>query len=433
MNMIEHEYCSFCGKKFEGQTLTNGEHLFPAFACKKIFGTSTGSKKLQERIKIKVCQDCNSHYGSDLEAKLKNIINAISNDDKKFLFRTEEALTLLNYMTKTRVLLSFKQQHKLFKPTLGNYNRVKNIASFDRQLIVLKGPVPDGIYIPRAIPKINMPKDCEFLSTENTDFLTCFAVVINGVILVSFENKLACTELGFPYTSIAWGKKQNVPGILVQENGEPVERLWVNGTNNVEDLWFWDYLQQEKLLSSFILAQPRTLNFVNDYTKKYVLSKNTDGYRYGIYYKNKDKSSWLTKANNEKGAKGIDISCVQDSITLPELENFLKLISMAELWEWEVFYWGVETGYPPEKILTELCGWINSSEIKIENILAFDVNEKALYNNALKVLETSGLTKQQIIDNLYTFIENLNKRKVTDEPRSIEELLSKNDSYEHKR
>ena len=66
-------------------------------------------------------------------------------------------------------------------------------------------------------------------------------------------------------------------------------------------------------------------------------------------------------------------------------------------------------------------------------ILAFDVNEKALYNNALKVLETSGLTKQQIIDNLYTFIEKLNKRKVTDEPRSIEESLSKNDSYEHKR
>ena len=106
---------------------------------------------------------------------------------------------------------------------------------------------------------------------------------------------------------------------------------------------------------------------------------------------------------------------------------------MAELREWAVFYWGVETGYPPEKILTELCGWINSSEIKIENILAFDVNEKALYNSALKVLETSGLTKQQIIDNLYTFIENLNKRKVTDELRSIEELLSKNDSYEHKR
>ena len=399
----KHTCCPFCGREFATGAETNGEHLFPHFVCKQIFGTSDGSRRLQEKIKITTCKECNSKYGTNLELKLKNIIAAISNNDTNFIFRTEEALTLLDYMTKTRVLLSFRANQN-FDQQLGNFNTVKRHATYDRQLIIAKGPIPDGIYI----PKLNLQSGP--LSTENIEGVSCFAVVMNGVILISFENKLISETLGFPFTSVALTNDT----LVIDDKGHYFERAYV-GTQELSDIWFNNLLHQSSFADSIVLAQPRQPWITNDYTEKHLLSKSdNDGYKYGVHYQTKDKSGWFLKQNKEKGSKGICAYKTADKITLFELEDFLTNIFILEnltLLTWHTFR---ESPHTTDEILTKFAPiFEKNSAVNIENILAFDVNELDLYRSALKIFISSKYTEKQIIQKLYKLVNFINKQKIS--------------------
>ncbi|MBQ7127643.1 MAG: hypothetical protein IJO18_01520 [Alphaproteobacteria bacterium] len=397
-----HSCCPFCGKEFAQDIETNGEHLFPHFVCKQIFGTSDGSRRLQEKIKITTCKECNSKYGTNLELKLKNIIAAISKNDTNFVFRTEEALALLDYMTKTRVLLSFRANQN-FDQQLGNFDTVKRHATYDRQLIIAKGPVPDGIYI----PKLNLKSGP--LSTENTEGVSCFAVVMNGVILISFENKLISETLGFPFTSVALANGT----LVIDDKGHYFEHAYV-GTQEVSDMWFDNLLHQSSFADSIVLAQPRQPWTTNDYTEKHLLSKSDTGYKYGVHYQTKDKSGWFLKQNKEKGSKGICAYKTADKITLFELEDFLTNIFILENMSLLTWYTFRNSPYTTDEILTKFAPiYEKNSAVNIENILAFDVNEIDLYRSALKVFISSKYTEKQIIQKLYKLVKFINKQKIS--------------------
>ena len=397
-----HTNCPFCGKEFTSKTITNGEHLFPAFACKQIFGVSEGSKHLQEKIKIKVCKECNSKYGINLETKLKNIINAISTNNENFIFRTEEALTLLDYMTKTRVLLSFRANRN-FDQKLGNYDTITKSTPADRQLFIVKGPVPDGIYIPKLKNK------SELVSTENFDVPSCFAVVINGVILISFENKLVSEALGFPFTVAAWIKD----GLLLDQHRQIME--FANfGHKEISDMWFSELLKKTPFVNSVILSQPRVSWSIDEYTKKYMLSKAQNGYIYGVYYNTKNKSGWLLKQNNEKGSKGINVYDIPNDITLPKLEKFLLEICVQELASYSLYYTYRASPHDMEEKTDLISNILDGFEYdSVESILAFENDELQLYRDALKFLLTFNFTKEQIIKRLYKLVKYINDQKVT--------------------
>lgn len=396
-----HTCCPFCGKEFDADTTTNGEHLFPAFACKQIFGTTDGSRRLQEKIKITVCKDCNSRYGDYLESRLKKIITAISNNDKTFMFKTEEAIVLLDYMTKTRVLLGFRANQN-FDQILGNYDFVTRWAAYDRQLIIAKGPIPDGIYIPKLKSK------SDFISTENIEGISCFAVVINGIILISFENKLVSESLGFPFSSAVFLND----GLVARPDKTILEYGHV-GSKQISSMWFDELLENTRFSDSIILAQPREPWTTDDYTQKYVLSESKNGYRYGVYYKTPVKSGWLCKKNTEKGSKGINVYNIESEMTLPDFELFLIKIFLLEYTSVSVQHTYRNSPYTlleiSNKIMAPLFKKYDTETV--ENILAFDVDEVELYKNALKMLISHNFTKKQIIDRLYKFVRFINEQK----------------------
>ena len=298
--MIKTECCAFCGKKLTNANKTeiNGEHIFPAFACKKDFGKSKASALLQDQIKVSVCKECNSTYGTKLETNLSKIIDGLNGKTPRYAFRTEEALCLLDYIDKTRILLqhSFRderQKRLLYGVSVDNMLR---ISPFGRQVFILRANAPDGVYVPIYYTdnnKVLKTKLGYISSTNPADFISTIAVCIDGVVIIGISNLVINALLGFPYVRM-------VSDVQLQYGVGPHcidERLGYTKNVNRSD--------------TIVLAQPGVLpegceqeGIIGEYEKALELTTKHNNYKYAVYFESGKQNGWLAKDATERGAKG---------------------------------------------------------------------------------------------------------------------------------
>ena len=326
--MIKTEYCAFCGKNLTetNKAEINGEHIFPAFACKNDFGKSKASSLLQERIKVAVCKECNSAYGVKLEAKLSKIIDGLIGKTPKYSFRTEEALCLLDYIDKTRILLqhSFKDERQKQLLDVVNVDNMQRISPFGRQVFILRADVPDGIYAPFYYTdncKAFKTKLGYISSVNPADFTSAIAVCIDGIVIVGISNLMINWLLGFPHVM---GAPDN-------------QLLYGPGSRYISERL--GYTKNVDRDDTIVLAQPGVMpeecerkGIIGEYEKSVELTTKHKNYAYAVYFESGKHKGWLCKNSTEPGAKGVrfDLGKRYSYIEFLELLDFISKIDIME-------------------------------------------------------------------------------------------------------
>lgn len=306
--MIKTECCAFCGKKINNENEINGEHLFPAFACKRAFGDSKASKLLQEGLKVSVCKKCNTKYGEILESRLSRIIDGLNGNIPRYAFRTEEALCVLDFIDKTRVLLQHYMSPEV--QDLVCVGSSSQILPCGRQVFILRAEVPDGVYIKQFDTEETklvkeylgqIPSKCSVLNFDT------IAVCIDNIAIIGMSNMFVNQQLGFPV-------------IMVDPYNPNAARL-LQGTHTIDTDVLLEIpnkagsVTEHDFGKGFItLAQPGAIQFneeaekcgiIGKYEKSHQLTMPHNDYIYGVYFESGVRNGWLLKSAMERGAKGV--------------------------------------------------------------------------------------------------------------------------------
>ena len=326
--MKKTDSCAFCGKFLNKTEMLeiNGEHIFPAFMCKKNFGDLEESKALQEQIKVSVCKECNSKYGNALETKLSKIIDGLKGKIDLYMFRTEEALCLLDYVDKTRILLQHWGTDVRQKDILGKYN-AENLwrqALHGRQVLIVRANVPDGVYFPAFLTDnaTILKTKLGYISSRNpADWTSVIAVSINNIVIIGLSNNVISSTLGFPY-------------FFVEQDRQTLS--WYHGEHDIDNNRLAWYVAQDEIDNGnmITLAQPSThpvdiAGLSGDYELKRSLTKQHNGYKYGVYFKSGTSKGWLTKMSTERGSKSIKFNLMKQY----SYDEFLKLLEQVSKME----------------------------------------------------------------------------------------------------
>ncbi len=415
--MIKTECCAFCGKKLTeaNKNEINGEHIFPAFACKKDFGKSKASSLLQEQIKVSVCKECNTKYGTKLEASLSKIIDGLNGKTPRYAFRTEEALCLLDYIDKTRVLLQHipkkepDKYSKLLLNTAININNLSKINQAGRQVFILRAYVPDGVYYP-----IYSTKDCSVFRTKlgftssaiPSDFVSTIAVCIDNIAIIGMNNLRINEELGFPGVQVV---HEMGYGYSDGKNDVDLDALWKTT--------FWDRN------NAILLAQPgiypkgvKDTGIMGDYERNHKLTTKHDGYEYAIYFACGTNDGWLAKNSTESGAKGVKFDLTKQY----SYDDFMKIfddVSKVDIIEHISSNLSLRPGL--EDIWKKICDDVLGLHLYYSNILTtrFTANNDFLRNmhkflefhEAKKLIDALNLLSQGDDANAKEFLLKLKK------------------------
>ena len=265
--------CPFCGAPYSAEDINNPdvinfEHIYSKFATKIATGEKDTVTNIESKFKVAVHKVCNSKAGSDLERKIRTIINNI--DSGGYLL-PDEAIVLLNYCIKTSIFLRYLYlwEYESGRPCYEN----EKIKTIDKKNVL------DGLNFYKdfqiCIRKVDAHSGLYWdLNTDNRMSTYCFSVTLNNIEVSFFPKELEfcynmpnaihvetfCNRLSWAHSD-GWGVLNFIPfnrkGILCNlEQMGSVARIYRNNIDTLSEAWdSWFDLPKDYFIRQNTLAE----------------------------------------------------------------------------------------------------------------------------------------------------------------------------------